>query len=138
MQVTETATDGLKREYKVVITAEDMATRIDARLAELQRTIKLKGFRPGKVPVDLLKRQFGDSIRGEVVQQTLQETSGEAINQQGVRPAAQPSVEDLSFDEGKDLEYVMAVEIMPEIETGDFSGYAVENLAIEVTDNEVD
>ncbi len=96
MQVTETATDGLKREYKVVITAEDMATRIDARLAELQRTIKLKGFRPGKVPVDLLKRQFGDSIRGEVVQQTLQETSGEAINQQGIRPAAQPSVEDLS------------------------------------------
>ena len=137
MQVTETATDGLKREYKVVITAEDMATRIDARLAELQRTIKLKGFRPGKVPVDLLKRQFGDSIRGEVVQQTLQETSGEAINQQGIRPAAQPSVEDLSFDEGKDLEYVMAVEIMPEIETGDFSGYAVENLVIEVTDNEV-
>jgi trigger factor len=137
MQVTKTTTDGLKREYKVVITAEDMATRMDARLAELQRTIKLKGFRPGKVPVDLLKRQFGDSIRGEVVQQTLQETSGEAINQQGVRPAAQPSVEDLSFDEGKDLEYVLAVEIMPEIETGDFSGYAVENLAIEVTDNEV-
>ncbi len=138
MQVTETATDGLKREYKVVISAEDMASRIDTRLSELQRSIKLKGFRPGKVPVDLLKRQFGDSIRGEVVQQTLQETSSEVINQQGVRPATQPSVEDLSFDEGKDLEYIMAVEVMPEIEAGDFSSYAIENLVIEVTDDEID
>ncbi|MBT7648185.1 MAG: trigger factor [Alphaproteobacteria bacterium] len=137
MQVTETASNGLKREYKVVITADDMATRIDARLNELKKTIQLKGFRPGKVPAELLKRQYGQAIISEVVQQTLQDTSGEAITQQGVRPAMQPSIEDMSFDEGKDLEYVMAVEVMPEIETGDFSSYEIENLVIEVTDEEV-
>ena len=96
MQVTETASNGLKREYKVVITADDMATRIDARLNELKKTIQLKGFRPGKVPAELLKRQYGQAIISEVVQQTLQDTSGEAITQQGVRPAMQPSIEDMS------------------------------------------
>ncbi|MBC6439466.1 MAG: trigger factor [Rhodospirillales bacterium] len=138
MQVTETASDGLKREYKVVIAAEDMTSLIDARLNELQRTVQLKGFRPGKVPVDLLKRQFGQAVISEVVQQTLQDSSGEVITQQGVRPAVQPSIEDMSFDEGADLEYLMAVEVLPEIDTGDFSAFELENTVIKVTDNEVD
>ena len=137
MQVTETASNGLKREYKVVVAAEDMATRIGDRLAELQRTVQLKGFRPGKAPVDLLKRRFGEAVVSEVVQKTLQDTSGEVIDRQGVRPAVQPSIEDMSFDEGKDLEYVMAVEVMPEIEAGDFSSYELENLTIAVDDGEV-
>ena len=138
MQVTETASEGLKREYKVVVAADDMASRIDARLAELRRTVQIKGFRPGKVPVGLLKRRFGKAVVGEVVQKTLEDTSGEVIATQGVRPAAQPSIEDMSFDEGEDLEYVMAVEVMPEIETGDFSSYELENLMIAVSDADVD
>ena len=138
MQVTETVCEGLKRQYKVTIAAADMASRIEARLGELQRTVRLKGFRPGKVPVDLLKRQFGKNIVGEVVQQTLRDTSGEAVTQQGVRPATQPSIEDMSFDEGQDLEYVLAFEAMPEIETGDFSGYRLENLAIQVGEDDID
>ena len=138
MQVTETASDGLKREYKVVIPADDMSARIDARVQELRRTVQLKGFRPGKVPAELLKKQYGQAIVGEVVQQTLQDTSGDVIKGQGVRPATQPSIEDMSFDEGTDLEYVIAVEVMPEIETDDFSRFALENLVIEVTDDEVD
>ena len=138
MQVTQTVCEGLKRQYKVTVAAADMAGRIEARLGELQRTVRLKGFRPGKVPVDLLKRQFGKSIVGEVVQQTLRDTSGEAVTQQGVRPATTPSIEDMSFDEGQDLEYVLAFEAMPEIETGDFSGYRLENLAIQVGEDDID
>ena len=138
MQVTETVSDGLKREYKVVIPAGDMAEKFDARLAELQRTIKLKGFRPGKVPVALLKKQFGQSVMGEVVQQTLQDTSGQVITEQGVRPAMQPRVEEMSFDEGTDLAYTLAIEVMPQIETGDFSTIEMERLEIEVADSEVD
>ncbi len=138
MQVTQTVCEGLKRQYKVTVAAADMASRIEARLGELQRTVRLKGFRPGKVPVDLLKRQFGKNIVGEVVQQTLRDTSGEAVTQQGVRPATQPSIEDMSFDEGQDLEYVLAFEAMPEIETGDFSGYRLENLAIQVGEDDID
>ncbi len=138
MQVTETVSDGLKREYKVVIPAGDMAEKIDARLAELQQTIKLKGFRPGKVPVALLKKQFGQSVVGEVVQQTLQDTSGQVITEQGVRPAMQPRVEEMSFDEGTDLAYTLAIEVMPQIETGDFSAIEMERLDIQVADSEVD
>ena len=138
MQVTETVSDGLKREYKVVIPAGEMAEKIDARLAELQQTIKLKGFRPGKVPVGLLKKQFGQQVTSEVVQQTLQDTSGEVITGQGVRPAMQPRVEEMSFDEGADLEYTLAVEVMPQIETGDFSAIELERLDIQVSDDEVD
>ena len=138
MQVTQTVSEGLKREYKVVIAAADMTSRIEARLDELRRTIRLKGFRPGKVPVDLLRRQFGKNIVGEVVQQTLRDSSSDAVAQQGVRPATQPSIEDMSFDEGEDLEYVLAVEVMPEIETGDFSSYELENLVIEVSEDDVD
>jgi len=138
MQVTETVSDGLKREYKVVIPAGDMAEKFDARLAELQRTIKLKGFRPGKVPVALLKKQYGQSVMGEVVQQALQDTSGQVITEQGVRPAMQPRVEEMSFDEGTDLAYTLAIEVMPQIDTGDFTAIEMERMDIQVADREID
>ncbi len=138
MNVTEQLAEGLKREYKVTIEADDIAARIDGKLAELQKTVNMKGFRPGKVPVQLLKRQFGPSVVNEVIQQTLQDSSGRVISDQGVRPAMQPTIEDMSYDEGKDLEFVIAVEILPEIKTDDFSGYKVEQLTVDVSDSEVD
>ncbi|MEM7123364.1 MAG: trigger factor [Pseudomonadota bacterium] len=138
MNVTEQLAEGLKREYKVTIEADDIAARIDGKLAELQKTVNMKGFRPGKVPVQLLKRQFGPSVVNEVIQQTLQDSSGRVISDQGVRPAMQPTIEDMSYDEGKDLEFVIAVEILPEINTDDFSGYKVEQLSVDVSDAEVD
>ena len=138
MNVTEQLAEGLKREYKVTIEADDIAARIDGKLAELQKTVNMKGFRPGKVPVQLLKRQFGPSVVNEVIQQTLQDSSGRVISDQGVRPAMQPTIEDMSYDEGKDLEFVIAVEILPEIKTDDFSGYKVEQLSVDVSDAEVD
>ena len=138
MNVTETRAEGLKREYKVIISADDIAKRIDGRLAELQKTVNMKGFRPGKVPVQLLKRQYGPSVASEVIQKTLEDSSDQVISDKGVRPAMQPRIEDMSYDEGKDLEFVIAVEIMPEIETRDFSGYKVERFVIEAADSDVD
>ena len=138
MNVTETLAEGLKRAYKVTIAADDIAARIDGRLMELQKTANLKGFRPGKVPVQILKRQFGASLVNEVIQQTLQDTSGKVISDQGVRPAMQPKIEDMSYDEGKDLEFVLALEVLPEIETDEFSGYKVERLTVDVADSEID
>ena len=138
MNVTETLAEGLKREYKVTIAADDIANRIDGRLAELQKTVNMKGFRPGKVPVQLLKRQYGPSVANEVIQKTLEDSSGQVINDKGVRPAMQPRIEDMSYDEGKDLEFVIAVEIMPDIETSDFSDYKLERFVVEVPDSDVD
>jgi trigger factor len=138
MNVTETLAEGLKRAYKVTISADDIAKRIDGRLAELQKNVTMKGFRPGKVPVQLLKRQYGASVTSEVIQKTLEDSSGQVISDQGVRPAVEPRIEDMSYDEGKDLEFVIAVEIMPEIETSDFAGYKVERPVVEIPDSEVD
>ena len=138
MNVTETLAEGLKREYKVVVSADDIAQRIDGRLSELQKTVNMKGFRPGKVPVQLLKRQYGASVANEVIQKAMEDSSGQVITEQGVRPAMQPRIEDMSYDEGKDLEFVLAVEIMPEIETSDFSGYKVERFVVDVPDSETD
>ena len=138
MQVTETASEGLKREYKVVVAADDMTSRIDERLAELQRTAQIRGFRRGKAPVGLLRRQFGDAVVSEVVQQTLKDTSDKVISEQGVRPAVAPRIEDMSFDEGADLEYVIALEVAPEIQPDDFSSYELEKATVAVSDEDVD
>ncbi len=138
MNVTEQLAEGLKREYKVTIEADDIAARIDGKLAELQKTVNMKGFRPGKVPVQLLKRQFGNSVVQEVIQQTLQDSTGRVMSDQGIRPALQPTIGDMTYDEGKDLEFVIEVEVLPEIKTDDFSGYKVEQLSVEVSDAEVD
>ena len=121
MQVTETVTDGLRREYRVVVEASDMTSRIDARLTELKNTSRLKGFRPGKAPMGLLRKQFGDAVVKEVLQNTLKNTSEEALGLQEIRQAIPARIQDVSFDPGEDLEYVLAVEVLPDIAPEDFS-----------------
>jgi trigger factor len=137
MQVTETQTDGLKHEYKVVIAAGDIAEKMKHRLQEIGKKVRVPGFRPGKVPVSILKQRFGSSVMGEVLERAVSDSSNQAINERGLRPALQPKIEIVSFDEGKDLEYTMALEILPEITTMDFAKIQLESLAIEVPDPEV-
>ncbi len=138
MQVTETETDGLRREYKVVIAASDIADKMKHRLEELGRDVKLPGFRPGKVPIQILKQRFGASVMGEVVERAVNDSSSQAINERGLRPAMRPKIEITAFDEGKDLEYTMAVEILPEISMMDFGDLEVERFVIDVDDKEVE
>lgn len=115
MQVTELSADGLKREYKIVVHANEIEDRVSGRLSELSRTIRMPGFRPGKVPVSLLRKQYGRSLMGEVVEQAVNQGSQQAISDHDLRPALRPKIEVTSFDEGADLEFTMAVEVLPEV-----------------------
>jgi trigger factor len=115
MQVTELSADGLKREYKIVVGANEIEDRVSGRLTELSRTIRMPGFRPGKVPVSLLRKQYGRSVMGEVVEQAVNQGSQQAISDHALRPALRPKIEVTAFDEGADLEFTMAVEVLPEV-----------------------
>ncbi len=139
MQITETKSKGLSREYKVSLSAEEIAEKVDHKLAEIQRTAQLPGFRPGKVPVSVLKQRFGQGVLGEVLEKAIGDSSQQALTEQGVRPAMQPEIEIAEgFEDGKDLEYTIAVETLPEIEVTDFSKIKIERLAPEADDNDVE
>jgi len=138
MQVTETETDGLKREFKVVIAASDIEEKLQHRLMELGSTVKVPGFRPGKVPVQVLKQRFGRSVMGEVVERAVTDGSSQALSERGLRPATQPRIEITAFDEGKDLEFTMALELLPDIKPIAFGDLKLTRLKVEVADSEVD
>ena len=138
MQVNEIVSDGLKREYGVVVPASDMTQRIDSRLDELRRKANLRGFRPGKVPLALLKQRFGKSVVSDVLREALEDSTGKVIAEKSLRPALQPRVEAVNFDEGQDLEYRLALEVMPRIELGDVSSIELERLAVEITDEAIE
>ena len=93
MQVTETSADGLKREYTITVPASDLEREITRRLGEIGQQVRLPGFRPGKVPMQILRTRFGPSVRGEVLQSTLQASSAEAISERQLRPALPPKVD---------------------------------------------
>ena len=140
MQITETESEGLKRELKVVIQAQDLNDRLSARLDELKDQIRLKGFRPGKVPLAHLKKVYGRSLMAEVVEQVVSESSQKAITDREERPAYRPEI---SLPEDKeeienvisgsaDLAYTMAFEVLPDIEISDFSQLSLEKPVAEV------
>src|ERR1700726_3342749 len=112
MNVTETSAEGLKREFKITVPAGELEDQISRRLGELGRTIRLPGFRPGKVPLNLLRKRYGPSVMGEVLERTVSDSSSEAMRERNLRPALQPKIEILSFNEGKDLQYKLAVEVL--------------------------
>jgi trigger factor len=138
MQVTETAADGLKREYTITVPAGDLEQEINRRLGEIGRQVRLPGFRPGKVPMQILRTRFGPSVRGEVLQNTLQASSAEAISERKLRPALPPKVDIVSANEGADLEYKMAIELLPEIPEPSFAELDIERLVVEVPEQDVE
>ncbi len=146
MQVTQTLSDGLKREFKVVLPAKDLADRLAAQLEDLKDKVQIKGFRPGKVPASHLRRVYGRSVMGDLVQELVNEGNRKIIEEHKVKLAMQPEI---IFPEDKekveaimeargDLEYSVKVEVLPEIAVGDFSGIAVTREVAEVPDTEVD
>jgi len=138
MQVTQTSADGLKREYKVVISAKDLDEKLDHRLRELGRSVRVPGFRPGKVPSTILRQRFGQAVLGEIVERSVTDSANQAMTEQGVRPALQPKIEITSYEEGSDLEYTMAVELLPEIEPADLSKIELERLKVKVGEAEIE
>ncbi len=138
MQVEVTKSEGLTREFAVTVPASEIDGKVDARLAELALTIKMPGFRPGKVPVSLVKKQHGRNVIGEVLERTISEVSAQAITDNNLRPAMQPAIQITSFDEGKDLVFSISIEILPEIKQPDFGKVEVERLTVAVDDKMVD
>jgi len=138
MQVTETSAEGLKREFRVVVPAGELEEKVTSRLGDIGRTIQLRGFRPGKVPMQILRQRFGNSVRGEVLESTLQDTSADAIRERNLRPALPPKVDIVSFSEGTDLEYKMSLEVLPDIPEPSFADLDIERLVVEVPDEDVD
>lgn len=138
MQVTETHAEGLKREFTVTVAAGDIEQRMQSRLVELGRAIRLPGFRPGKVPLTVLRKRYGSSVMGEVLEHAVGDSSSQAMRDHGLRPAMQPKIEIVSFKEGTDLEYKMSVELLPEIAPIDFAAIKLERLRAEVAEEEVE
>jgi trigger factor len=146
MQVTETLSEGLKREYKVVVPASELDAKVNARLDELKDRVRINGFRPGKVPATHLKRMYGRSAMAEVIEATVRDTNNQIVSEHGYKLAADPKVtlptEEGAIDQliaGKsDLNYTMALEIVPPIALGDFKSIKLTRLAADVTDAEVE
>ncbi len=126
MQVKEIKQDGLTHEMEITIPANDIDKRVDERLVEVGKTIKMPGFRPGKVPMAMLKQRYGKSVMGEVLEAAVNETSAKAIEDKKLRPAIQPKIEVKEFDDGKDLVYSLAVEVLPTFEITDLKKAKVE------------
>ena len=138
MQVTETLSEGLKRELKVTVSAADLESEVEGKLDELRKTVTMKGFRRGKVPLSIVRRHYQPRVLGEVLQQTIETRSREVLEERELRPAMQPEIEITAYDEGKDLEFTMGMEVLPNIELGDFSDLTVTRLKAEVTDESVE
>ncbi len=128
MQVSETKSEGLSREFSVSLPASEIEEKISHRLKEIAKTAQLPGFRPGKVPVSMLRKRYGPSVMGEILEKAVGDSSQQALAEKDVRPAMQPEIEITAFDEGKDLEYTIKVECLPEIKPVDFSKIELERL----------
>ncbi|ADZ70487.1 trigger factor [Polymorphum gilvum] len=140
MQVTETLSEGLKRELKVVIPATDLASRLESYLDDLKSKVRINGFRPGKVPTAHLKRLYGRQAMAEILNTMIQETSQKAIEDRSERPALQPDI-DLPDDEAEaildgsaDLAFKISYDLLPEFEVVDFSGIEIERPVVEISD----
>ncbi|HVA14431.1 MAG TPA: trigger factor [Stellaceae bacterium] len=138
MQITETTAEGLKHEMTVVIAAADIERRVTDRLNEIGRTVRLPGFRPGKVPLTVLRKRYGPSVMGEVLERTVSDSSSEAMRERNLRPALQPKIEILSFNEGTDLQYKLAVEVLPQIEIANLGELQLDRLKPDLPEDEID
>ncbi|MGR3504250.1 MAG: trigger factor [Paracoccaceae bacterium] len=141
MQVTETLKDGLKREYEIIVTASELDAKVSEKLAEAQPEVEMKGFRKGKVPMALLRKQFGPKILGEAMQESVDGAMSDHFEATGDRPALQPQVTMIdgeTWKEGQDVKVKLAYEALPEIPETDFSGVALERLVAKADDAAVD
>ena len=140
MQVTETLNDGLKRGYNITVTAAELDAKVNEKLAEAAPEIEMKGFRKGKVPMALLKKQFGQRLLGEAMQETVDGAMNKHFEDSGDRPAMQPKVEMTNEDwkEGDDIEVAMSYEALPEIPETDLSKIKLEKMVVKADDKAIE
>ena len=138
MQVTETLSEGLKRAYTVVVPAADIEQRRGKRLAELGRQVKLPGFRPGKVPLTVVKQRYGTAVAAEVLEDSVNEATQQVLSDRGLRAAMQPKVDVVSLEDTKDLEFKVEVELLPDVPMPDFAAIEVTRMKAEPQPETID
>ena len=146
MQVTETLSQGLKREYDISLPASDLAEKLNGQLADLKTKIRVKGFRPGKVPVEHLRKVYGKSVMADVVQEAIASANKKIVDDNHLRLAREPKIElpedksaiDAALEARGDLNFKVALEVLPVFEIGDFSQIGLERLVSDVEESEVD
>ncbi|OYW45596.1 MAG: trigger factor [Sphingomonadales bacterium 32-68-7] len=139
MQIVETTNQGLKRAYTVTIPAQDIAARIDAEVKKVAPQVRMPGFRPGKVPANLIKKMHGPALHSDAFNASLRESVDALMREKHLRPALQPKV-DLAegYEEGKDAELTVELEVLPDIETPSIDDLALERLTVPVSDTALD
>jgi trigger factor len=138
LQIAVEASKGLERRIKVQVPAVQIETEIRTRLRKVGQSAKLKGFRPGKVPPKVIQQRYGGQVRQEVLQDIIQSSYGQAIDQQKLRPAGMPQIEPGQLESGKDFSYTATFEIYPEIQLNGLGGLKIEQPEVEIGDADVD
>ncbi len=139
MQTKQIVNEGLKRAYAVTIPASEIAARIEAEIRKIAPQVRMPGFRPGKVPANLLKKMHGGSVHAQVVNDTIRESLDKLIRDEQLRPAMQPQIELAEgYEEGKDAELTITLEVLPVIEAPSTDGLKIERLMVPVTDAQID
>ena len=132
MKVNVQSKKGLKTTLSIIVDKAEIKKKLDTRLLELQQEIDLKGFRKGKVPPLVIKNQFGKAIYGEVIDKVLKETTTKAIQDKKLKIAGQPKIDLKTFGEGKDLNFELQLDLLPEIKLQSFKNYNVSNYSVKV------
>ncbi|MEX0962978.1 MAG: trigger factor [Pseudohongiellaceae bacterium] len=138
MQVSVETTQGLERKMTIAVPSEKVDSAVNSRLQEAARNVKLNGFRKGKVPFKVIKSKFGAGVRQEVVGELMSQSFYEAIDQESLKPAGQPSIDPKNLSEGQDLEFVATFQVYPDITLPDFSKNKVERLGADISAADID
>lgn len=138
MQVTETLTEGLKRGFTVVVPGSDLSEKREKRLAELSKTMQMPGFRPGKVPLSMVRKRFGEAVAAEVLEAQVNEATDKMMAERSLRPAVSPKVDVVKPGTESDLEFTIEMEILPEVAVPDLKALTLTRPKAAITDAEVD
>ena len=137
MGITQTLSEGLKREFEVIITSSEINKLVDEKFKNIAKEASLPGFRPGKVPVSVVKNRFGKQVLGEVVRESVDNATKDTMEKNKLTPSSQPKIEIVSFEEGEDLKAKLSVEVMPNFEIPDLSSLEIIKPVVKINDKEV-
>ncbi|HUQ12054.1 MAG TPA: trigger factor [Steroidobacteraceae bacterium] len=138
MQVSLTATGGLERRLEVAIPASQVDGEVAQRLNKISRTARLKGFRPGKAPIGVIRQQYGDQVHGEVINDLMRTSFSEAVQREKLNPAGGPRIEPIALEPGKDLKYAAVFEVLPEVKIGALGDLSIERPVATVADSDLE
>ena len=138
MKITETLNEGLNRSYEILLTAAEMDEKAATKLTEIAATASIPGFRPGKVPMSVVKGRFGEQVKGDVIRTSLDDSAKDAIESHGLKLASQPKLDIVSFEDGADLTATLQCEVMPEITLPDLSALSITRPTLPSNESEID